>query len=78
MALLMPSWLNHLEWAEWPHKRFAAEFKAFFGRMAHAMRIWVDACRQLDCPGFRRESTTSVQASLVLTGSQSNVGASAG
>jgi NAD(P)-dependent dehydrogenase (short-subunit alcohol dehydrogenase family) len=38
---------DHLERAEWPHKRLAAEFKAFFGRMANAMRVWVEACREI-------------------------------
>jgi hypothetical protein len=37
---------NHLEKAEWKH-RFAGEIKTFFGKMARAMRVWVDACRQL-------------------------------
>ncbi len=38
---------DHLEAAVWPHKRMAGEFKGFFGKMAHAMRVWVDTCRQL-------------------------------
>jgi hypothetical protein len=38
---------DHLERAEWPHKRMAGEIKAFFGRMAHAMRVWVETCRQI-------------------------------
>jgi hypothetical protein len=41
---------DHLERAEWPHKQMAAEFKAFFGRMANAMRVWVETCRQI---GFK-------------------------
>ena len=39
---------DHLESAEWPHKRMAGEFKKFFSKMAHAMRVWVDSCRQLN------------------------------
>ncbi len=38
---------DHLERAEWPHKRMGGEVKAFFGRMAHAMRVWVETCRQV-------------------------------
>ena len=39
---------EHLESAEWPHRRMAAEFKSFFIKMARAMRIWVETCRQLE------------------------------
>jgi hypothetical protein len=38
---------DHLEAADWPHPRMAGEFKTFFGRMARAMRVWVEACRQI-------------------------------
>ncbi|MGP0062715.1 MAG: hypothetical protein ACLQGP_03815 [Isosphaeraceae bacterium] len=38
---------DHLEAAEWPHKRMAGEFKAFFTKMARAMRVWVETCREL-------------------------------
>jgi hypothetical protein len=41
---------EHLEAAEWKHPRLAGEIKAFFGRMAQAMRVWIDACRLL---GYR-------------------------
>jgi hypothetical protein len=40
---------DHLERAEWKH-RYADQIKAFFGKMAGAMRVWVEACRQL---GFK-------------------------
>ena len=33
--------------ADWPHKKMAGEMKAFFGRMAAAMRVWVETCRQI-------------------------------
>ena len=39
---------KHLESAEWPHRRMTAEFKRFFIKMARAMRIWVETCRQLE------------------------------
>jgi hypothetical protein len=38
---------DHLESTDWPHKRMAGEFKAFFTKMARAMRVWVESCRQL-------------------------------
>jgi hypothetical protein len=38
-----------LEKAEWKHRTHAAAMKAFFGRMAHAMHVWVDVCRQIGC-----------------------------
>ncbi len=38
---------DKLEEANWPHKRMAGDFKAFFGRMAGSMRVWVDVCRQI-------------------------------
>jgi hypothetical protein len=38
---------DHLEKAEWKHKNHAAAIKAFFGRMAHAMRVWIEVCRQI-------------------------------
>ena len=38
---------DHLERAEWKHKRVAGEAKAFFDRMARAMRVWVDVCRKI-------------------------------
>ena len=38
---------DHLERADWPHKKMAGEMKAFFGRMAAAMRVWVETCREI-------------------------------
>ena len=38
---------DHLERAEWKHRRVAGEIKTFFDRMARAMRVWVDVCRQI-------------------------------
>jgi hypothetical protein len=38
---------DHLERADWPHKKMAGEMKAFFGRMANGMRAWVEACGQI-------------------------------
>ncbi len=38
---------DHLEASVWPHKRMAGEFKGFFGKMAHAMRVWVETCGQI-------------------------------
>ncbi|HWG44475.1 MAG TPA: hypothetical protein VN688_16975 [Gemmataceae bacterium] len=38
---------DHLERTNWPHKKMAGEMKAFFGRMAAAMRVWVETCRQI-------------------------------
>lgn len=38
---------DHLERADWPHKKMAGEMKAFFGRMADAMRVWAESCRQI-------------------------------
>jgi hypothetical protein len=38
---------KQLEAAEWKHPRSAAEIKAFFGKMAAAMRVWVEVCRQI-------------------------------
>jgi hypothetical protein len=40
---------DHLERTNGPHKKMAGEMKAFFGRMAAAMRVWVETCRQIGC-----------------------------
>lgn len=49
---------DHLEAADWPHKRMAGEFKAFFGKMAHAMRVWAETCRRIGLD----QPTVSAQA----------------
>jgi hypothetical protein len=41
---------DHLERAEWKHKVHAGAIKEFFGRMARAMRVWIETCRQI---GFK-------------------------
>jgi hypothetical protein len=41
---------DHLERAEWNGVPMADEVRAYFGRMAHAMRVWVQTCIQLGYP----------------------------
>lgn len=42
---------DHLEAAEWKHKRMAGSFKQFFVKMADSMRVWVEACRSVGLEG---------------------------